>query len=435
MTQSRHYSNVNGERLKLRSEIIRKQLLGVLTASTLAAISACSAIPVDVTTLVADDGDTNEFFGSSVAIAGDIAVVGAQGDDENGDESGAAYVFTRSDAGWSQEAKLTANDAEAGDQFGGSIALFGETILVGARRDDDNGDESGAAYLFTRYGSDWIQQAKLTAADGEAGAEFGRSVALSDDTAIIGAARDDEKGEDSGSVYVFTRSGTNWSQLAKLTAADGAKGDVFGISVALDGDTALIGADLDDDKGENSGSAYVYTRSKGTWSQQAKLTAADAGNVDIFGVRVAISGDTALIAARRDDDDVNGADSGSAYVFIRSGTSWTQQAKLTANDAEAGDLFGYNVALYEDTGIVTAAMDDDKGLNSGAAYVFTRSGSDWSQQTKLTAADGAADDVFGWSVSLSGNTALIGAPTSIFELPGGPGSAYIFQRSGGSWSQ
>lgn len=419
----------------LRSEIIRKQLLGVLTASTLAAISACSAIPVDVTTLVADDGDTNEFFGFSVAIAGDIAVVGAQGDDENGDESGAAYVFTRSDAGWSQEAKLTANDAEAGDQFGGSIALFGETILVGARRDDDNGDESGAAYLFTRYGFDWIQQAKLTAADGEAGAEFGRSVALSDDTVIIGAARDDEKGEDSGSVYVFTRSGTNWSQLAKLTAADGAKGDVFGISVALDGDTALIGADLDDDKGENSGSVYVYTRSKGTWSQQAKLTAADAGNVDIFGVRVAISGDTALIAARRDDDDVNGVDSGSAYVFIRSGTSWTQQAKLTANDAEAGDLFGYNVALYEDTGIVTAAMDDDKDLNSGAAYVFTRSGSDWSQQTKLTAADGAADDVFGWSVSLSGNTAMIGAPTSIFELPGGSGSAYIFQRSGGSWSQ
>ena len=419
----------------LRSEITRKQLLGVLTAPTLAAISACSAIPVDVTTLVADDGDTNEFFGFSVAIAGDIAVVGAQGDDENGDESGAAYVFTRSDAGWSQEAKLTANDAEAGDQFGGSIALFGETILVGARRDDDNGDESGAAYLFTRHGSDWIQQAKLTAADGEAGAEFGRSVALSDDTAIIGAARDNEKGQDSGALYVFTRSGANWSQLAKLTAADGAKGDVFGISVALDGDTALIGADLDDDNGENSGSVYVYTRSKGTWSQQAKLTAADAGNVDIFGVRVAISGDTALIAARRDDDDVNGVDSGSAYVFIRSGTSWTQQAKLTANDAEAGDLFGYNVALYEDTGIVTAAMDDDKGLNSGAAYVFTRSGSDWSQKTKLTAADGAAGDVFGWSVSLSGNTALIGAPTSIFELPGGPGSAYIFQRSGGSWNQ
>ncbi len=417
------------------SLIIRKRLLGLLTASTLAALSACSAEPLDVTTLIADDGDSNEFFGFSVAIAGDIAVVGAQGDDENGDDSGAAYVFTRSGDDWSQEAKLTANDAEAGDQFGGSVALFGETILVGARRDDDNGDESGAAYLFTRHGSGWVQQAKLTAADGESGAEFGRSVALCGDTAVIGAALDDAKGEDSGSVYMFTRSGTNWSQLAKLTAADGAKGDVFGISVALDGDTALVGADLDDDKAEDSGSVYVYTRSKGNWSQQAKLTADDAGNVDIFGVRVAISGDTALIAARRDDDDVNGVDSGSAYVFVRSGTSWTQQAKLTANDAEAGDLFGFSVALYEDTAIVTAAMDDDGGLNSGAAYVFTRSGSDWSQQAKLTAADGAAEDVFGWSVSLSGNTAMVGAPTSIFELPGGSGSAYLFHRSGGSWSQ
>ncbi len=418
-----------------RSGIYRKRLLGVMTASTLVAMTACSSKAVDQTRLVADDGESNAFFGFSVAIDGDIAVVGAQGDDENGDQSGAAYVFTRSDAGWSQAAKLTANDAQSGDQFGGSIALFGETVLVGARRDDDNGDDSGAAYVFTRSESGWIQQAKLTAADGEAGAEFGRSVALSDDTLIIGAALDDEKGEDSGSVYVFTRSGTNWSQLEKLTAADGAEGDVFGISVALDGDTALIGADLDDDKGEDSGSVYVYTRSKGAWTEQAKLTADDAGAVDIFGVRVAISGDTALIAARRDDDDVNGVDAGSAYVFIRSGTSWTQQAKLTASDAEASDLFGFTVAVHGDTGIVTAVMDDDKGVNSGAAYVFTRTGSDWSQQAKLTATDGAAADVFGWSVSLSGNTAMIGAPTSIFEMPGGSGSAYLFELSEGDWGE
>ncbi len=122
-------------------------------------------------------------------------------------------------------------------------------------------------------------------------------------------------------------------------------------------------------------------------------------------------------------------------MFIRSGTSWIQQAKLTAEDAEAGDMFGYNVALSADTAVITAAMDDDKGLKSGAAYVFTRSGFDWSQQSKLTAPDGAADDVFGWSVALSGNTALIGAPTSIFVLPGGSGSAYVFERSGSSWSQ
>ena len=390
---------------------------------------------VEVTTLVADDGSANDFFGLSVALAGDTAVIGAQGDDDNGDDSGAAYVFNRKGSGWSQQAKLTAVDGAAGDEFGGSVALSGEMALIGARGDDDNGDGSGAAYVFTRSGAGWNQQAKLTAADGAAGAEFGYSVALSGDTAVIGAARDDDKGDDSGSVYVFTRSGTDWSQQAKLTAADGAKGDVFGISVALSGDTVVVGADLDDDKGENSGAAYVFTRSKGRWSQQAKLTATDGEAVDIFGVRVAISGDTALIAARRDDDAVKGVDSGSAYVFIRSGTSWIQQAKLTAEDAEAGDMFGYNVALSGDTAVITAAMDDDNGLKSGAAYAFTRSGVDWSQQTKLTAPDGAADDVFGWSVALSGNTALIGAPTSIFVLPGGSGSAYVFERSGSSWSQ
>jgi hypothetical protein len=419
----------------LPSGQIFNQTLGLVATQTLVATLAWSAVPVEVKTLVADDGSANDFFAFSVALSSDTAVIGAQGDDDNGDDSGAAYVFNRTGSGWSQQAKLTAEDGAAGDEFGGSVALSGGMALIGARRDDDNGDGSGAAYVFTRSGVGWNQQAKLTAADGAAGAEFGYSVALSGDTAVIGAARDDDKGDDSGSVYVFTRSGTDWSQQAKLTAADGAKGDVFGISVALSGDTVVVGADLDDDKGEDSGAAYVFTRSKGTWSQQAKLTATDGEAVDIFGVRVALSGDTALIAARRDDDDVKGADSGSAYVFIRSGTSWIQQAKLTAEDAEAGDMFGYNVALSADTAVITAAMDDDKGDGSGAAYVFTRSGAGWNQQAKLTAPDGAADDVFGWSVALSSNTALIGAPTSIFMLPGGSGSAYVFERSGSSWSQ
>ena len=414
---------------------IRNQMLGFVTAQTLVVTLAWSATPIEVTTLVADDVSANDFFGFSVALDGNTVVIGAQGDDDNGDGSGAAYVFTRPEAGWIQQAKLTAEDGAAGDQFGGSVALSGDMALIGARRDDDNGDESGAAYVFTRSGNSWSQHAKLTAADGAAGAEFGYSVALSGDTAVIGAARDDDNGDDSGSAYVFTCSGTEWSQQTKLTATDGAEGDVFGISVAFSGDTAVIGADLDDDKGENSGSVYVFTRSETGWRQQAKLTATDGEAVDIFGVRVAISGDTALIAARRDDDDVNGVDSGSAYVFVRSGTSWSQQAKLTAGDAEAGDMFGYNVALSADTAVITAAMADDKGANSGVAYVFTRSGSDWIQQAKLTAPDGAADDVFGWSVALSGKTTIIGAPTSIFALPGGAGSAYVFERSGSSWGR
>lgn len=393
-------------------------------------VTATAAASADVVTLAADDNEANSFFGFSVAISDDVAAIGAQGASAKGADSGAAYVFYRSNGRWCQQSKLSALDAQSGDQFGGSIALSGDTIVVGARRDDDRGEASGSAYVFVRTQSGWVQQAKLTAADGQAGAEFGRSIALWGDTAIIGAALDDANGEDSGSVYVFTRSGTTWRQHSKLVARDGAAGDVFGISVALEGDTALVGADLDDDNGENTGSVYVYTNVNGEWREQAKLTASDAGEVDIFGVRVAISGDTALIAARRDDDDVKGVDTGSAYVFVRTGTTWAQQAKLMADDAEPGDLFGYTVALNGDTGIVTAAMDDDSGLNSGAAYVFRRVGSAWKQQRKLTIDEGSENDVLGWSAALSNRFALIGAPTSIREPSGRAGLAYLFDMEG-----
>ena len=389
-----------------------------------------SVTPVEVAKLLADDGATNDFFGFSVALSGDTAVIGAfrDSDDVKGVDSGSAYVFTRSGTNWSQQAKLTADDGAANDTFGGNVALSGDTAVIGALRDDDevNGVDSGSAYVFTRSGTSWSQQAKLTADDGAAGDEFGYSVALSGDTAVIGAARDDDdvNGVASGSAYVFTRSGTNWSQKAKLTADDGAAGNVFGISVALFDDTAVIGADLDDNKGNNSGAAYVFTRSGSTWSQQAKLTADDGAADDIFGIRVALSGDTAVIGAARDDD--KGDNSGAAYVFIRSGTTWSQQAKLTAADGAANDRFGTRVALSGNTAVIGAILDDDKCDNSGSAYVFTRSGTSWSQQAKLTAADGTADDVFGWSVALSGDTAVIGAPTSIFVFPGGTGSAYVF---------
>lgn len=389
------------------------------------------AVPVNVVTLVADDEEANSFFGFSVATTGETAVVGAHGDNANGTESGAVYVFGESIDGWRQQTKLVASDAQPGDQFGGSVAVSGDTILIGARGDDEQGDSSGAVYVFVKTPSGWVQQTKLTAPDGSAGAEFGRSVAIAGNTAIVGAARDDSKGKDSGSAYLFTRSGTQWRQHSKLVARDAAAGDVFGISVAIDGNTALVGADLDDDGGENTGSVYVYVNSDGEWHEQAKLTAADASDVDIFGVRVAISGETALIAARRDDDDVKGPDTGSAYVFVRSGTTWTQQAKLTADDAEPRDLFGFAVALEGDLAVVTAAMEDESGLNAGAVYVFARSGSTWTQQQKLVS-DGAADnDVLGTSVALSNAVAVVGAPTSIIDPPGRAGSAAIFELDNG----
>ena len=379
--------------------------------------------------LIADDGEVGDWFGTSVALHGDTALVGAYRDDDDGNDSGSAYVFTRSDTNWIQQAKLTANDGAEMDYFGYSVALAGDTALVGAYADDDKGSISGSAYVFTRSGSTWTQQAKLTAADGAAGDCFGWSVALSGDTALVGAYADDDNGVNSGSAFVFTRDGTTWNQQAKLTAGESAAGDNFGTSVALSGDTVLIGAYKDDDKGTDSGSAYVFTRDGTNWIQQAKLTADDGATYDYFGYSVALSGDTALVGAYQDDD--KGDNSGSAYVFTRSGTTWTQQAKLIANDGTASDWFGTSVALHGDTALVGAYGDDDKGDNSGSAHVFTRDGTNWIQQAKLTASDGANYSYFGSAVALSDDTALVGAYMAVNAA----GSAYVFTRDGTNWPQ
>ena len=377
--------------------------------------------------LLAHDGAPEDFFSFSLAISGDIALIGSfkSDDDVIGVDAGSAYVFTRSENGWQQQAELIAKDGEARDSLGGNVALFGETAVLGAIGHDENGDNSGAAYVFSQSGSIWGQQIKLTAVDGSKGDAFGQSLAVSDDTIVIGAPRDDDNGKDSGSVYVFTRTGTSWSQQAKLTAPDGAEGDVFGISVALSDDTILIGADLNDEKTTDAGAAYVFTRSGTNWRLQAKLMAADAGKTDIFGVRVALSGDTALISARRDDDEIMGVDAGSAYVFSRTGTTWRQQAKLTAPDGAADDRFGRGVALSGDTALISAMHQDDKGANSGSAYVFTRTDNIWSHQANLTADDGAPGDLFGWSIAFSKGTALIGA-TRNDDKGNESGATYVF---------
>ncbi len=391
------------------------------------AVSACATTPREQEKLLAGDGAPDDFFGYSVALSGDTALIGAFKDDDDvmGVDAGSAYVFTRSEKIWRQQAKLTAIDGAANDTFGGNVALSGDTAVIGAIRDDDKGDDSGSVYVFSRSDDIWSQQAKITGADTAEGDAFGQSNALSGDTLVIGAPHDDDKGDSSGSVYVFTRTGTVWRQQAKLTPVDGVEGDVFGIDVALSGDTILVGADLHDAKALNAGAAYVYTRSESGWRLQEKLTAADGAETDIFGVRVALSGDTALISARRDDDDLMGVDAGSAYVFVRTGITWRQQAKLTAPDGAADDRFGRSVALAGDTAVIGAMFQDDKGDNAGSAYIFTRAGDIWSHQTKLTATDGATDDVFGWSAALFGSTALIGA-TRNDDKGTESGSAYIF---------
>jgi len=379
---------------------------------------------------------------------------------------------------YTEQPKLTANDGEEGDWFGISVALDGDTALVGAPWDDDK----GSAYVFVRNGSDWLLEAKLTASDGAEGDWFGISVALEGDTALVGAPWDDDNGTDSGSAYVFIRDGTTWSQEIKLTASDGAIGDRFANAVALDGNTALIGAYWDDDNGTDSGSAYVFVRNGDEWSEQAKLIASDGAVEDRFASSVALNGDTVLVGAPGDDHNLDDDDryndkinSGSAYVFVRSGTIWSEQAKLTASDGSKEEEFGISVALDGDTALVGTYGDEnpvteensdsfllpsnlaeldmaevEKALENsndnavdyyfGSAYVFVRNGTTWNEQTKLRGEplevtewwnsidDHVKKDYFGISLALDGDIALVGA-----WMRDKKGAVYIFVNNGTTW--
>ena len=388
----------------------------------------------------ASDKETYDYFGGSVAISGDgnTAIAGAFFESTGGSAAGAAYIFTRSGTTWTQQAKIQASDKQASDYFGVSVSISGDgnTALVGSTGEDTGGSDAGAAYIFTRSGTTWTQQAKIQASDKQATDRFGVSVSISGDgnTAIVGASYEDTGGSAAGAAYIFTRSGTTWTQQAKIQASDKQAGDFFGTSVSIsgDGNTALVGASYEDTGATDAGAAYIFTRSGTTWTQQAKIQASDKQASDLFGVSVSISGDgnTALVGSS--GEDTGGSDAGAAYIFTRSGTTWTQQAKIQASDKQASDRFGTSVAISSDgnTAIVGAYEEDTGGSAAGAAYIFTRSGTTWTQQQKIQASDKQGGDRFGRSVFISsdGNTALVGAQ---YEDTGATdaGAAYIFENS------
>jgi len=381
--------------------------------------------PQQSTELIANDIDFDNFFGLSVAISGHVAVIGAPG--EGASDRGSAYVFRKVDGVWQQIAKLTAADAAANDFFGRSVSLSGNTAIVGAQ-DDDGGSNSGSAYAFREVGGVWQQIAKLTAADAAADDQFGTSVALAGDTAIIGASLDDDAGSDSGSAYVFREIGGVWQQIGKLTADDATSTEQFGVSVAVSEGTAIVGASGDDDAGSASGSAYVFREVGGVWQQIAKLTAADAAAGDLFGISVSLTGETAVVGAYFDDDA--GPNSGSAYVFREVGGVWQQIAKLTAADGAAGDEFGVSVSVSGNTALVGAILDDDGGLDSGSAYVFRESAGFWQQSSKFTATDAVAGDLFGFAVAIGNGAALVAAPYHNHGIFTDAGAAYVHDLFG-----
>jgi hypothetical protein len=390
--------------------------------------------------LYAPDGAPANFFGYSVALSGDTAIVGVPLDslesiNPASVSEGSAYIFTRSGTTWELQQKLTASDAANRDYFGANVSIDGNTVIVGALFDDVGANiNQGSAYIFTRSGTVWTQQAKLTAAQGAAGDRFGASVEISGETVVVGTKRDQ------GAAYVFIRSGTSWTQQQQLTPSNGAAGDEFGSVVTINGETILVSATGRPVSGaDNQGAVYVFTRTGGAWSEQQILTVADGAAGDRFGSDLAISGNAAIIGANYDDIGAN-ADQGSAYIFTSSGGVWTQQAKLLASDGAAGDHFGSSVALGGNTAVVGAPDNDFPGtlndiyVNMGSAYVFTGSGAAWTAQAQLSEGnvggilgDGAR---FGGSAAISGETVLVGIPGGDNE----DGLAGVYVRSGTSWS-
>jgi hypothetical protein len=419
-----------------------------------------------------------------VAISGDTLVVGARYEASNAtgvngnqnvnffDGAGAAYVYVRSGTNWSQQAYLKASNTGAGDRFGYAVAVDGDTIVIGATFESSNatgvnGDQSnngafasGAVYVFVRSGTNWTQQAYLKASNTGAGDQFGGSVAISGDTIVVGAMaedsstggvnsdQDNNSAVDAGAAYVFVRSGTNWSQQAYLKAFNPEGGgnyyptpipDNFGISVRVSGDTVVVGApgedsaatgvdgDQNDNSAPESGAAYVFVRSGTNWSQQAYLKPSNTAANDRFGWAVATSGDTVVVGAY-----ARSSGTGAAYIFTRSGTRWTQQAFLSGTHPPTTNQFGYSVAVSNNTVVVGANAED-------SAYVYTRSGTNWTQQAQLKASN-VGDDDFGCAVSVWGDTVVVGAFAEDSNATGvngnqsnnsstDSGAAYVFTTS------
>lgn len=400
-----------------------------LLLATAALVSSAGYLPAvaqsvnETHKLLPAEVEAHDQFGKSVAVSASTAIIGSHWDDDLVPNSGAAYVYDTSTG--SQIFKLLPSDGTRGDSFGSSVAVDGTIALIGASHDDDNGPQSGSAYLFdTTTGA---QLFKLTPDDAAAGDFFGFSVSISGTTAIVGAPYDNDNGTGSGSAYLFDT--TTGLQLAKVLADDGAPNDNFGFSVGISGATAIAGSIFREESGPKSGAAYIFDTASG--NQTLKLVPADGAMNDEFGFSVAVSGNTALVGSVHDDDD--GSNSGSAYLFDT--TSGIQITKLIADDASVEARFGSAVSLMGAIAMVGAEREGENGVASGAAYLFdTTTGG---QITKLSSSDGGAGDNCGHSVSISGTTAISGAWRNgesgvdagvayLFEVPGPVITSYCF---------
>ncbi len=411
---------------------VRRTLMILSVVVCLGSIAGAENVLNEATKLLDSDGAISDGFGSSVCVSGDVCVVGVPNDREQGLSTGSACVYRHDAEGsaWTQEAKLIASGLNAHEGFALSVAIAGDVCVVGAGgNDNENGENAGAVYVF-RHDSEtstWGQEVALLASDGAEGEAFGRSVSISDNVLIVGASYHDFFAS-GGAAYIFRydEETGNWVEEARLSASDGAGRDEFGSSVSISGDVCVVVAKSDDDNGEDSGSAYVfrYDAEGEAWNQEAKLLPSDGGpSYGYFGTTISISGDACVVGTY-----------GGAHVYRYDATdeTWGEESKILPPGGPSGNSnsFGNAASISGDACVVSFDADDDNGTLSGSAYVFRHDaeGETWNQEAKLLASDGAASDYLGSAISISGRVCLIGAPFDD-EKGLGSGSAYVFELS------
>lgn len=383
----------------------------------------------------AGEGAAADRLGHAVAVSADTAVVGAPlANEGSASDAGSAYVYIKDNGVWVRQAQLVPPSPSNGLVFGIAVAISGDTLAIGASQDDEaTSANSGAVYVYTRSGISWTLQQRLIASDSAAGAAFGRSLAISEDSLAVGAPLGNAG---TGAAYVFTRSGSVWSQQQKLVGGDSAANDFFGDSVGLSGDRLVVGAsraDLAAPSRPDAGAAYAFRRgSTGTWSEQAKLLPVSSSADDNFGISVALSADS-LIVGQPFLGTGAGSNKGAATVFVEAAGQWALQGTLAAADGLADDDFGRSVAISGDLALVAANFADaGTTVNAGSAYLFRRTGTTWSQLDRLQASDKALNDLNGSSAALSIGNSVLGAPFDANSFGTEAGSAYAYARNDAS---
>ncbi len=407
-------------------------------------ISTTLSVAASEHKLAATGLSDDDNFGHAVAIAGDYAVVGVPGDDDNGSGAGAVFIFTRNQGGnnnWGEISKIEASDGAAGDGFGWAVAIAGDYIVIGAPGDDDNGSNSGSVFIFANnQDGSWSQVKKIVADDGNIDDGFGSAVAISNDRIIVGMPGDDTVSKDAGAAFIFARNqgGTNnWGQAAKISVSNTlhlGSPENFGLAVAIDGDNAVVGAPGTDDSGIDSGLAYLFNRNQGgsnNWGKIADLAASDGAAYYEFALAVGISGDFAIIGSGR-DNNANGSQAGAVYFFNKNqggSNNWGELTKKTTSDGNKYDYFGTAVAIAGNYAVAGAPGHDSQAYSAGAAYIMERNeggNNNWGIKEKLTAGDGDTFEFFGDAATISSTRdTLIGAP----EQDDMTGAAYLFDNA------